>query len=163
MLSFEPHEFFAGTLADAKPGSMLLPRTDRETNAYIGTSGDKPFAILLSGEHKFHSLDAEANENWRGILIPNAKILVDPESALDPRAIDPRPGMVVRLLNKLSVWALRSSRLSHDMMRIDLATDLPPCCSDLQVGFLHWQVVLESEKSHRVLFDVDLRQKIQDV
>lgn len=51
MLSLEPHEFFVGTLADAKSGSMLLPRTDREANAYIGNNGDKPFAILLSGEH----------------------------------------------------------------------------------------------------------------
>lgn len=113
--------------------------------------------MILSGEYKFHSLDAAVGDNWKGLLVPNTKIIVDPESALDPRTIDPRPGMVVRLLDKLSVWTYSSSRLSHQMMRIDILADLLPCCSELQVGFLHWQIVLDNERERRVLFEVDLR------
>ncbi len=161
MLNLEPHEFFAGTLADAEAGTLQLPRTNRETYAYVGKNGEKDFAVLLSGNYIYQSIDAGMGENWTGILVPKTKIIVDPESTIDPRSIDPRPGMIIRLLDKLSVWAYRNNRMSHDMIRVDLATSLPPCSSDLQVGFLHWQIVLDNERERRVLLDVDLRDHIK--
>lgn len=159
MPMLEPHECFAGTLMDAKPGTLVLPRTKYESHFLVGSYGENIFAVFLEGEHKFHSMNCEDRDNWKGLLIPNVRVSVDLSSVVDPGRTDQRPGMLVRLLDKMSIWSFGANRFSHQMSRIDLVGSLPPCGSEMQAGFLHWQVVLGRGAEQRVLFDVDLRDK----
>jgi hypothetical protein len=159
MPMLEPHEYLAGTLMDAKPGTLLLPSTRSESRFLVGTYGEKIYAVFLDGHLTFHSMDCKDAGHAEGLLIPNVRVLVDPSSVIDPRQDGPRAGMLIRHLDKLSIWTIGQNRFSHNMARIDLVSDLPPSASAKQVGFLRWQIVLGKWTEQRVLFEMDLRDK----
>lgn len=159
MPMLEPHECFAGTLMDAQPGWLMLPSTQRESRFLVGAYGEKIFAVFLDGNLMLHSMDCKDADHAEGLLVPNVRVLVDPSSIVDPRQDGPRYGMLVRHLDKLSIWTIGQNRFSHNMARIDLACDLPSSASAKQAGFLHWQIVVGQGTEQRLLFDLDLREE----
>lgn len=152
-------EFTVGTLAEAVPGTLVLPRTRYESAFLVGERGGV-VAIFLDGDCPFSSFPSAKAENWKGLLIPGVELIVDHDSLFDPDNERAPPGSVVRGANYLAVTAKSGDRYaSHDTIRINLQDDLSESPSALKAGFLHWQLVLGSGLERRVLFEIDLRKQ----
>lgn len=150
-------EFAVGTLAEAVPGTLVLPRTRYESTFLVGERGG-PAAMFLDGDHQFSSFPSAQAENWRGLLIPGVKLIVDHDSLFDPDDERAPLGCAVRGGSYLAVTAKSGDRYGfRDAIRINLQDDLPESPSALKAGFLHWQLVLGSGLERRVLFEIDLR------
>lgn len=152
-------EFAVGTLAEAAPGTLVLPRTKYEATFLVGDRSG-PIAMFLDGNHQFASFPCKDAENWKGLLVPNVELIVDQTSLFDPDNDRAPLGSVVRGGGYLAITAKFGDRYGfHDAIRINLRDDLPNSPSGLKAGFLRWQLVLGSGQERRVLFEMDLREK----
>lgn len=152
-------EFAVGTLAEAAPGTLVLPRTKYESTFLVGDRGG-PIAMFLDGDYLFSSFPTKDVDNWKGLLIPGVELIVDHASLFDPDDERALLGSVVRGGTYLAITAKSGDRYGfQDAIRISLCDDLPKSPSNLKAGFLHWQLVLGSGQERRVLFDMDLREK----
>ncbi len=152
-------EFAVGTLAEAAPGTLVLPRTKYESTFLVGERGG-PFAMFLDGNYLFSSFPTKDVDNWKGLLIPGVELVVDHASLFDPDDKRAPLGSVVRGGTYLAVTAKSGDRYGfQDAIRINLRDDLPKSPSNLKAGFLHWQLVLGIGQERRVLFEMDLREK----
>lgn len=152
-------EFAVGTLAEALPGTLVLPRTPYESTFLVGVRGG-PVAMFLDGDHQFSSFPSAEAENWKGLLIPGVELLVDHSSLFSPDDERAPLGSVVRGGSYLAVTAKSGDRYGfHDAVRINLQDDLSESPSALKAGFLHWQLVLGCGLERRVLFEIDLRKQ----
>lgn len=152
-------EFAVGTLAETAPGTLVLPRTKYESTFLVGDRGG-PIAMFLDGDHQFASFPCKGNDNWKGLLIPNVELIVDPDSLFDPASDHTPLGCVVRGGTYLAVTARSGDRHGFpNAIRINLRDDLPKLPSNLKAGFLNWQLVLGSGQDRQVLFEMDLRDK----
>lgn len=152
------HEYSVGTLAEARPGTLVLPRTRYESTFIVGERADRAIAMFLDGDHIYKSFPSAEGESWKGLLISEIELVVDPASLFDPDNEQAPFGAVVRGGKYLSVIAKSGDRYGfHDAIRISLHGDLTAMASNLKVGFLHWQLVLGSGQDRRVLFEIDLR------
>lgn len=156
----EPHEFFVGTLDDTRPGTLVLPRHQYEMPFLVGTIKGEPVAMVLAGDHAWHTMPCANSINWRGMLIPDIAVVVDHTSLVDPERGDAPLGSVVRMADKLAIRALEErGGFRGQGVLIELANDLPAGDSSYRAAFLHWQVVLGRGDQRRVLFEVDLRKQ----
>lgn len=151
-------EFAVGTLAEAAPGTLVLPRTKYESIFLVGDRGG-PVAMFLDGDYCFSSFPTNDAENWKGLLIPGVELIVDHASLFDPDNERAPLGSVVRGGTYLAITAKSGDRYGfQDAIRINLRDDLPKSPSNLKAGFLHWQLVLGSRQERQVLFELDLRE-----
>lgn len=145
------NEFTAGTFTEAKPLSLVLPRSKSETTALIGRIHDEPAAVLLDGPHAFTFFDTSSASNWRGIIISNVRIELDEESAFDPDKVDFSPGAIVRSKKEISLCAKAPNSFgSFSFLTMDSNLSIE---SSLEVGFLNWQIVLGEGREKRILFN----------
>ena len=151
MLSLEPNEFYVGSLAMAEPGSLMLPRKSYEEAFFIGQSEGAKFAVFLGHKHRFHSFSCVGADNWKGIVVPNVKIILDQETLVDPLEHGRIAGMLIRKQDNACVLAHPNQRFSHFFEHIQVADGLPIGSPDLQAGFLHWQIAIGSGDNQRVL------------
>lgn len=152
-------EFAVGTLAEAAPGTLVLPRTKNEKTFLVGDRGG-PIAMFLDGDHQFASFPTQDLENWKGLHVPGVELIVDHLSLFSPDDDRVPLGSVVRGGTYLAITAKSGDRYGfQDAIRINLRDDLPKSPSQLKAGFLHWQLVLGSGQERRVLFEMDLREK----
>lgn len=152
-------EFTVGTLAEALPGTLVLPRTKYESTFLVGERGG-PIAMFLDGDYRFSSFPTKDVNNWKGVLIPGVELIVDHASLFDPDDERAPLGSVVRGGTYLAITAKSGDRYGfQDAIRINLRDDLPKSPSEVKAGFLHWQLVLGSGQERRVLFEMDLRDK----
>lgn len=152
-------EFVIGTLADAVPGTLVLPRTKYESTFLVGER-DGPIAVFLDGDHQFESFPSKEAKNWKGLLIPGIELLVDHTSLFDPDDERVSLGFALRGGTYLAITAKSADRYGfHDAIRIKLRDDLPKSPSELKAGFLRWQIVLGGGIERRVLFEIDLRER----
>lgn len=142
-------EFTTGSIGQAKPLALSLPRRASEETFLIGGTNERPVAIFLSGIHRFHAFNAADNNSWFGLLIPGVRIEVDEASVFDSRDAS-AGGAVIRLENRLVVRARGSG---GELVMLEDA--LPPTLEG-SVGFHHWQVVLGGGAERRVLYDVSM-------
>ena len=152
----EPKEYFVGNLTAAPAGSLVLPRNQHELPVLMGLRGEGRIGVFLGEPFRFSTLENDNFDDWAGLIVPGVTILAD-ESTLTPEI--KRLGTLVRLKDKIALAASPPVRHGFgQMIRVDLATDLPPCADTEQAGFLHWQIVLGRGVERRVLFNVDLRE-----
>lgn len=150
-------EFVVGTLADAVPGTLVLPRSKYESTFLIGER-DGPIAMFLDGGHQFASFPSKDANNWKGVLIPGIELLVDQTSLFNPDEERVPLGLAVRGGTYLAITAKSADQYGfREPIRISLRDDLPKSSSEVKAGFLHWQLVLGSGQERRVLFEMDLR------
>jgi hypothetical protein len=143
------NEFTVGTLADAEPLSLMLPRTEHEATILIGRTDNGPAAVFIGGQHNFHCFQCSDTTNWRGLLIPNVRIEVDETSLFDPQNLSAQPGTVVRTDTRLVVLAKADH--SYGMhSKINLEAALPPT-HDLSAAFSKWHIVIGQGQYRRVL------------
>jgi hypothetical protein len=146
MLSVD--DFSVGNFSDATPGSLILPRNDREVAALIGSIRDEPHAVLLSGEYLWHTFSVSRDVSWSGLIIPNVRIELDETSLFDP-AYGAQIGSVQRARTALTLRA-RSDR-SPSSVSFIIQEDLPPLGNN-SAGFHRWQIVLGIGDSKRILW-----------
>lgn len=153
-------EFAVGTLAEATPGTLMLPRTPYELTLLVGQCGDQTTAMFLDGKFRFSNLPSAGNSHWKGLIIPGVELIVDPASLFDPDERAEPLGSVVRSGSYLAVVAKSNDQYGfHNSIRINLHGSLPASPSELKAGFLRWQLALGSGAERRVLFEMDLRKK----
>lgn len=146
MLSVD--EFSVGYFSDALPGSLVLPRNDREEAALIGRFRDEPCAVLLSGQFVWQAFPLTGNVRWSGLIVPGVRIELDEGSLFDPAYGAPigsiqRSGTVLTLRSK--------SDASTSTIQVLICDGLPPL-NNHSAGFSQWQVVLGFGDQKRVLW-----------
>jgi len=148
------HEFTVGTVADAVPLSLVLPRNERKTIALVGHSENVPTMVSLSPADDFRSFEASGGQNWTGLIIPNVRVEVDEASVVDPRAEDRLLGIVVRLDTRLVIRAKPEFFYSGPTL-VTLHDGLEPTGGQPeahQAGFRRWQIVVGEGVDKRVLW-----------
>jgi hypothetical protein len=150
------NEFTVGTLADAEPFSLMLPRTRYEATFLIGRTDRGPAAIFIGGEHNFRCFECADTTNWSGLLIPNVRIEVDEKSLFDPQQVFEHLGTIVRTDTRLVILA-KSDRSYGSHSQIVLETELPPT-HGLSAAFSKWHIVIGQGRNRRVLREIDTEQ-----
>jgi hypothetical protein len=145
-------EFTIGSLAHAGGLCFVMPRTERE-EPFLVSPGNPRTAVYLGGTFRGFSIDGDVA--WKGLIIPNIRIEVDPTIAFDPDYGTPA-GSIVRHDDKLSIIAAVDAGGWRQPMRVPLVTALSACEGELSAGFRHWQVVVGEGSAKRVLQIIDL-------
>lgn len=153
------NEFTVGTLADAKPLSLILPRKKYEATILVGKNQAGHNAVVLSGQYSCYCIDSRNNDNWSGIIIGDIHIELDEKSVFDALDDDPALGNIVRLDSNLTIIA-KQEKSYPNVVSVTLCDDLSPV-TRLKAGFRRWQIVLGEGVDKRVLwrFPEDSEQK----
>jgi hypothetical protein len=156
----QPHEFFAGALADTDAGTFVLPRTKYEASFLVGLFEEKPHAVFLDGNYTFHAMPSEGNVSWKGLLIPNIRVEVDHETLFNPEDSWPPLGALTRIEDRLCMMARLEARGPFSSVSpIVIQSGLPPCLNQQRAGFKRWTIILGSGLDRRELFTVDVTDK----
>jgi hypothetical protein len=150
-----PDEFSVGPLADAVPLTLMLPRTEYERHFLIGNSRDDPVAVCLAGSYKYNAFHCAGNDAHKGLLIPNVRIEVDPETVLDATNYDVPLGAVVRRGATLGVMAQVDGQGygGYSAQVVPLVSGLAEARDGYGVGFRRWAVTIGTGETRRVLFE----------
>lgn len=152
------NEFVVGTLADATPLSLMLPRSKYEAPCLIGRVEDSPVAIILDGDFKFMLIECAGTTAWKGILVPNVGIEIDETSLCEAESVRPPAGALLRVDTRLVVGT-RGER-SIRSPSVVLERNLAPT-HDLNAGFLRWRIVIGDGQDKRVLREIDATPQAQ--
>jgi hypothetical protein len=150
-----PLEFGVGTLADAHPLSLILPRTQYEQPILIGSVDGKPTAVFIGDQHEYGSFPCENNTSWKGLLITGIAVEVDESTAFNPEVHSAPRGALVRQDSTLAI-ASTGERFMGQMLSVILVEDLIPTSRGTTAGFLRWQIVIGQGNEKRVLKVIDL-------
>lgn len=146
----EAHEFAVGSLSQAQPGSVVLPRSERDEAFLIGSIGGITAAVILSGSNAFHCFGSEGNTSWRGIIIPYVRIEVDPASAFDPDRVSAPLGSIIRSSTTLSIRA-PVLQVYGDDTYVDLVDGLTDAGGH-HAAFTDWQIFIGTGHEKRILW-----------
>lgn len=149
-------EFSVGTIGDATPLTLILPRKDYEPIALVGraTKNGNPAVFFLDDRDRFKWFECTENQHWSGIQIPGVQIEVDETSVFDPEHKWPKPGCVVRQSTQLVAIAESSTfYLSRGTDAVVLVEDLAP--SSQKAAFSRWQISLGEGNQKRIWHIVD--------
>lgn len=146
------NEFTVGALANAAPLSLILPRIQYEAAVLIGSYNDAPVAVFLSGQFAFSSFPSIDNTSWKGMIVPNVRVEIDPASLFNGDGFGGALGSLTRIDTRLVVWAKRDR--SYDSVGVTLHQGLTPCAEGYSAGFKSWQVVIGDGQDKRVLWRV---------
>lgn len=150
-------QFTAGSISDASPLSILMPRAKHEETILIARYKEKSAALFLSGPDQFRFFNSEGNTAWNGLIIPNVSIEVDLASVFNPNETGLRPGTLVRQESSLFCCAIADS-LTHTKSVL-IEDGLAPA-SDQSAAFSKWAVVIGQANNKQVLFEVDTKLKV---
>jgi hypothetical protein len=151
-------EFTVGSLQDAQPVSLILPRTEHEEIFLIGWTNNEPMAVVLSGQYRFHSFKCAGAQSWRGLIVPNVRVEVDEKSVSDSNSVRSTIGSVIRQDTHLILAAHPPH--SFRPVEIILENSLSPTAHALQAAFSRWQVVLGEKENKRVLTIIDVAKTV---
>jgi hypothetical protein len=148
------NEFTVGSVVDAVPLSLVLPRYEYESIALVGRRESTPMVTSLSAKDEFLSFEASGAHNWTGIIVPNVRIEVDETSVIDPRVDDRLLGIIIRLDTQLVIRAKPEYFYSGPTL-VTLHDGLIPTGGRPegdQAGFSRWQIVVGQGTDKRVLW-----------
>lgn len=145
------NEFSVGALANATPLSLILPRNQYEAALLIGSCNDAPAAVFLSGQFAFTFFPSADNHSWKGLIVPNVRVEVEPTSLYNGDNFGGGLGSVIRVDTRLVVKA-KSERYFGDGVSVTLHDGLAPCAEGYTAGFANWQVVVGEGQDKRVLW-----------
>lgn len=150
-------EFTVGSIGQALPLTLVLPRYPHEETILIGQCSNGTAAFFLGGNHQFQWFESAGNGHWHGLLIPDIRIEVDETSIFNPNHLQPKLGTVVREGTQLVAKAKATSNHSFSGLESIVLEDGLPPTSDEAAGFLRWQIVLGSGREKRVLHEVSIQ------
>ncbi|CAN5407436.1 hypothetical protein BH09PSE1_BH09PSE1_11320 [soil metagenome] len=159
MLSID--EFSVGSLAQARPLSLMLPRGQYERPFLIGSKNGKAVAIVLQkdGDFRFNAFGCEGADNWSGLLIPGVALQVDEASLHDLTRRDPPLGSIVRSGTALKIVTTLEGWQSQTSFT-PVIEDLPDTGSE-RACFTRWQIVLGTGTDKRILKSIDVTPKAE--
>src|SRR5690242_6247841 len=70
-------------IRELKESALCLSYDKRGIHFLVDRFEGNVKAILLNGEHAFHSFEAESANNWKGLALTGFEIVVDLDSAMD--------------------------------------------------------------------------------
>ncbi|MDH5835270.1 hypothetical protein [Luteimonas kalidii] len=148
-------EFSVGTIGDATPLALILPRNEHEPTALIGraTQGDARAIFFLDDRNLFKSFECAGNSHWTGLQIQGVRIEVDETSAFDPERQWPKAGCVLRQSTQLLAVAAGNFQSSRGTELVLLVDDLAPASH--KAAFSRWQISLGQGFEKRVLHSID--------
>ena len=152
---FSVEEFSAGPLNDAKPLALLYPTTQQPGPILVGRHGDKRTALFLDKENRFRGFLFDWNESFRGLIVNNVSIEMDPSAISDPNYLDYPLGSIIRQGTGLYIQGIvdNSFQRRHTICLIDGLSPLPDRHG---VAFARWQLVYGQGLEKRVLMKFDL-------
>lgn len=151
-----PGEFTVGSLADATPLSLLLPRTKHETAMLVCGSPAEPMTVFLGEQYRFESFACANATNWKGVIVPEISIEVDESAIFDPDMNDYRTGSVIRRAEQLNIVVIgEDGHRIKRQIQIPLMMGLPPTGENQRAGFSKWQIVVGTGQQKRVLWKTD--------
>lgn len=155
-----PDEFSVGSLADAAPVTLMLPRTKYERVFLIGGTADNPIAACLADDRRFWALHCAQNDAYKGMLIPNVRIEVDPASVVNAGDYDVPLGAIVRRGSELGIMVMLDGNGFWGQFGqfMPLFYGLPAARDGYGAGFQRWAIRLGGDENRRILFKVDLTQ-----
>lgn len=148
---FDFTEFFAGYLEDAPIGSIIIPMNSDGEWILVGQADDVRIGVLLSGD-RFEGVKADGNRDWKGIIVPDIRILVDFGHAHDPLFGIGRVGAMER--DGIGLGIVAKDRSHRFLVRLQ---NLHANGAQGQsVGFSRWDVVVGAGSNTRKLASVEL-------
>ena len=151
-------EFSVGTLADAEGLTWLKPFVESDEEFLVFAIGDRKMAIFLDPQHDFEAWECSTATNHRGILIPEVQIEIDEKSTFDTERTYAPYGALVRKGDTLSIAILASDdRRIRRQQLLPVITGLPASGSDIEVGFLKWQLSIGEGDNRRVLRTIEVK------
>jgi hypothetical protein len=157
MLSIE--EFTCGSLGDAQPLALMLPRTQHEEAILVGHAGQRRVAMFLGSSHRFQCFEYDTNEHWAGLIIKGVAIEVDETAVFDPNYGGSPLGSLVRQDTRLCICASEERSIGRGHATISLMDNLERAPERHRAGFLRWQIVIGRGIEKRVLQVIDVRLK----
>jgi hypothetical protein len=149
----KPEEIFVGSLNDAEPLSLMLPRCGGEPTILIGGAGDQKTAFFLDGDHKFNGFKCNGNTAYEGLIVIGVSIEVDEGSAFDQSRADAQLGSLIRKDDVLGMFM----RIPNVGTRVvPLITGLAKARERHSAGFNRWTVGLGHGQDRRVLIELDI-------
>lgn len=147
-------QFTVGTLAEAQPLSLVLPRRDGDAFVLVGSLGEEVVGLFIGSENRFRSIRCAGTTNWAGLIISDVRIEADPTSMFDPNYDDAPAGALIRADTRLLAQAKRESMGSPLVVTLVGGMDHT---GPQQAGFRHWHIVVGEGLSKQVLHTVDIR------
>ncbi len=148
------NQFTVGSLADALPLSLVMPRRPGGPFVLVGWRGEEVVGVFVGPENRFRSIRCAGTANWVGLIVSNVRVEVDPISMFDPNYDDVPSGALVRRDTRLVAQAARES-MSGPLV-VTLADELDDAGTE-EAGFGHWQIVVGEGLDKQVLHTVDVR------
>lgn len=148
-----PEEFTVGTVEDASPGSIVLPRGKYDSVVLICEGEEAPVAVFLWPQDGFRFFEAKGTDRWGGVIVPNVRIEVDEASLYNPDTHGHQPGVLVREGTKLIVRGTSQHSFGRSVP-VTVKSGLPE--GKGSAAFTKWQVVVGQGDEKRVLHKVDL-------
>ncbi len=149
-----PHEFGAGSLSEAQPLSLVLPRDKYELMFLVGEMEGEPYAVCLSEQWKFHGFTCRGVTAHSGLIILNVNIEVDETSLFKVEGFFPPIGAVLREETGIFLGCRAEGVATRGIPKVTLATGLTHYSG--QVGFTRWSVTIGKGEQRRVLQSIDL-------
>lgn len=152
------NEIMVGSVADAIPLSLVLPRSSYESIALVGQRENVSTVVSLSPTDEFRSFAASDGQNWTGLIIPNVRIEVDETSVFDALNEHRSFGNIIRLDTQLAIRAKQDSLFARPTL-VTLHNGLASTegkSERYQAGFSRWQIVIGEGVDKRVLWETSL-------
>ncbi|WP_018391340.1 hypothetical protein [Ancylobacter sp. FA202] len=141
-------EFTIGSLTDAKPLSLVLPRSVYDNTVLVGGTVDQPAYVCLAGEGAYSLIGRNEAHACCGLIVTAVKIEVDPKKVVSHR--DRTAGGLIREGTTLAIVSTGIRGFSlRTVPLIEGLADVP--LSEAAV-FLGWQIVLGEGLAKRVLW-----------
>ena len=130
--------------------AVILPLDEYDQPFVVFGAGDAAIACFIGSLHRFETMPAVSNDNWKGFAIENLSIEVDLESAVGTQGRAAPTGSLVRTGSRLELMAIGKPRSFRDRVKLLVEDDLPPGDEDLAVAFTRWWLV--KREGDRVIF-----------
>lgn len=150
-----PEQFTAGTLASAKPPTLILPRSDYERTILVIPEGEGIRAVILD-DGQFSSFECTGNDHFAGMLVNDIRFEIDEAHLFDARSF-PVLGSLVRVGTELKICATPDGRFVGRHVRYTVLDGLPPCSDNENVGFPRWQIVVGESRNKQVLRSIEVQ------
>ncbi|WP_179504334.1 MULTISPECIES: hypothetical protein [unclassified Sphingomonas] len=149
-MMFQIDQVFAGYVDQAPIGTFFMPIEDEGAYMLIGEAkdpdeNDEAFAVFLS-RHDFEFMPTQGNRAWKGLIISDVRIEVDPKSASINRCV----GCIYIKNGIISLVA--KNRMFSKLINIGVTNSL----NDFEVAFTRWSIIHGRGEHRKVLAEIDL-------
>jgi hypothetical protein len=129
----------------------------RATHLFVVRLGDFTTAVCLNGEYAFRAFDVDVVNNWKGLVIPEARIEVELGSAFDYEVNSaPLGALLVGYQGARIRVEMKSRRGFDENIDLPLGLNLADVSGSLDVGFRKWSFVIGRGDEGQCVLSFDL-------